>query len=37
VLPSDIRDLQRPDRRFFDVRDHRSLDSVLQRLERWES
>jgi ATP-dependent DNA helicase RecQ len=37
VLPSEIRDLHRPDRRFFDVRDHRSLDSVLQRLERWES
>jgi hypothetical protein len=37
VLPADIPDLQRPDRRFFEVREHRILEDVLNRLERWES
>jgi superfamily II DNA helicase RecQ len=37
VLPADIPDLHRPDRRFFEVREHRTLEDVLGRLERWES
>lgn len=36
VLPSDIPDLARPDRRFFEVHEHRNIDDALQRLERWE-
>ena len=37
VLPNDVPAQDRPDRRFFDAIEHRSLDTAIQRLERWGS